>query len=107
MAQQNQKITRKKHVDRDNTKKLDKNINKPVNKVPKRNKIIDEKITDENIITKLNQKVKVLKDISTIDGTLHKNEIVTVESFTGIGVKVIDNVGRFWFVSDTDLTAKL
>ena len=55
----------------------------------------------------LDQKVRVLNDVSTIDGTLHKDEVVVVEAFTSQGLKVIDNVGRFWFISSNDISTKL
>ena len=95
MAQQNQKNIRKNQE------------GKVVKKINTTNPTSVEKITDEHIVTELNQKVKVLSDVSTVDGTLHKNEVVVVEARTSTGYKVIDNVGRFWFVKIADVSTNL
>ena len=96
---------------RQNQKNIRKNQKGRVVKVEDTTKIVDttklEKLTDEHIITEVNQKVKVLNDVSTVDGTLHKGEIVVVENQTSSGYKVIDNVGRFWFVKTNDISTKL
>jgi uncharacterized protein YgiM (DUF1202 family) len=85
MARQNLKNTRKSQED-----KVDKKTN-------------FKKVTDKHVVTELNQKVRVLTDVSTIDGTLHKGETVTVEAITSTGY----NVGRFWFVNQNNITTQL
>ena len=138
MAQQNQKNTRKNRVVKAKVNKNIKKVKKPnffeehknSEKKQKNIKTVDnssdkitrkdnkkvspivneEKIKDTHIVTHLDQKVKVLKDISTVDGTLHKDEIVTVEAMTAMedkNLKVIDNVGRFWYINSNDISTKL
>ncbi len=115
MARQNRKTIRKNqevkvvkgksNLKSNSTKKLKKDVKKTTN-----DGIPSTKIKDDHTITFLNQKVKILTDISTIDGTLHKDEVVKVESIIGMGdknLKVIDNVGRFWYVSSNDVSTKL
>ena len=95
-----------------NTKTVDNSSDKIARKDSKKVSPIvnEEKIKDTHIVTHLDQKVKVLKDISTVDGTLHKDEIVTVEAMTAMedkNLKVIDNVGRFWYINSNDISTKL
>jgi hypothetical protein len=89
----------------DKTKKKENLVDKKTTKKEIKDKL--ETITDEHVVTKYNQKLKVLNDISTIDGTLHKGEIVTVENLIGENIKVIDNVGRYWFVNPRDISTNL
>ena len=118
MTQQNQKNIRKNKegkMDKKNIKnsfvdKTKKNEIKESTKkreVTNKNVITPPKLSDIHVITEKNQKVKVLNDVSTVDGTLHKDEVVTVESTISTGYKVIDNVGRFWFVKTNDISTKL
>ena len=111
MAQQNQKTTRKNQegkVEKNNKNLKSNSTKKPIKSVKNTEKLDLKtepsiKITDEHFITYLNQKVKVLSDISTVDGTLHKNEIVKVESIVGFGdinLKVIDNLGHKFSTSN-------
>ncbi len=112
MARQNQKNIRKSQEGKVNKNKksvestfFDEKSNKTDKKSDK--KTTFKKINDDYTITHFEQKVKILNDVSTVDGTLHKNELVTVESRTSRGYKVIDNVGRFWFVDYKDITTKI
>ena len=114
MAQQNRKTTKKNIVDRENKKqavlKNDREIKKPKNNVEIEDEILREKVTDEHMITSIDQKVKVLNDVSTVEGTLHKGEIVKVESAIHVGennLKVIDNLGRFWVINSKDISTKV
>jgi len=103
MAQQNQKTTKKSQEDKVvKDKKQDALVEDDGIKMPKN--------IDEHTITAIGQKVKVLNDISTIDGTLYKDEIVKVEAaihFGNSNLKVIDNLGRYWFVNSKDITTKI
>ena len=113
MAQQNQKTIKKSKEIKASEKNIkatffEKKVKKE--KVKKEKIKKDVKTIDEHMISHLNQRVKVLKDISTIDGTLRKDEIVTVESLVSMGtnnVKVIDNVGRFWYINSQDISTRL
>ena len=128
MARQNRKNTRKnpevrvgKNIKKTNPNFFGETKNSVVDKkTTKKETVVDKKtikkeiknnildiVTDEHVVTKYNQKVKVLNDISTVDGTLHKDEIVTVENLIGENIKVIDNVGRYWFVNPKDISTKL
>ena len=96
MARQNRRTTRKNRVVKE---KKDK---KPTIKFPKN--------IDDHTITEVGQKVKILNDISTVNGTLYKGEIVKVETSINMGknnLKVIDNLGRFWFINSKDITTKI
>ena len=111
MAQQKRRIIRKNPADK---VVEDKNTKKESTKSTSREKpksgLHFEKIVDEHIITEFGQKVKILRDISTHDGTLYKDEIVTVDgviSQDNNNLKVIDNVGRFWYINSKDITTKL
>ena len=103
MVQQKRKITRKspgdkvKRVNSKSSLKETKTVNK---------KNTDLKNLSEHTIVSFGQKVKILNDISTVDGTLYKGEIVRVDSI-GKNLKVVDNLGRFWFVNNQDITNKL
>ena len=109
MARQNQKNIKKSQEDKV-VKSTKSGVSKLKKSPPKKNKVVQEKVTDEHTITELGQKVKVLNDISTVDGTLHKDEVVVVESLVAVGtnnIKVIDNVGRFWYINSQDISTKL
>ena len=118
MVQQNQKTTRKgrgvraKGV-RKNTPPKKTITKKPVEKIVEKpvEKTVEKPVENvtENIINEWGQKVKIVNDISTVEGTLYKDEIVKVES-TGGGIKdlrVIDNLGRVWYVNLTDVSTKV
>tara|TARA_Y100000593_G_scaffold220_1_gene470 strand:- start:6635 stop:6826 length:192 start_codon:yes stop_codon:yes gene_type:complete len=50
-------------------------------------------------------KVKVIKDIATIDGVLYKDEIVTIDEkgFPDKDMRVTDNMGRIWYINFCDV----
>ena len=99
MDQQNQKTIKKSQEDKE---VKDKKTSKPKRKVSKN--------VDEHVIDSFGQKVRILNDISTVDGTLHKDEIVKVESGGGNGMKdlkVIDTMGRVWYVNTMDISTKI
>ena len=55
--------------------------------------------------SKMNKKYRVLGTITTVDGTLYKNELVTFENEEKDGDwRVKDNMGRIWFVDPKKLT---
>ena len=47
---------------------------------------------------KLNSKVKVIKTITTVNGTLYENEIVRIDRSENGHYRVKDPMGRIWFV---------
>jgi len=49
-------------------------------------------------------KMKVIETITTVDGTLYKNEIVTFEGTEQNGdYRVKDSMGRIWFVDKKNI----
>ena len=49
-------------------------------------------------------KMKVLETITTVDGTLYKDEIVTLEGKEQNGdYRVKDSMGRIWFIKEEKL----
>ena len=50
-------------------------------------------------------RVKVIKDIATIDGVLYKDEIVTIDEkgFPDKDMRVTDNMGRIWYINFCDV----
>jgi hypothetical protein len=53
------------------------------------------------------QKVRIETNIPTADGMLHANTIVTVDAvgFPDKDLRVIDKLGKIWFVNATDVSA--
>jgi len=53
----------------------------------------------------IKKKYRVLKTITTVDGTLYKDELVTFENKEVDGDwRVKDNMGRIWFLNSEKLT---
>ena len=51
------------------------------------------------------QKYRVIETITTVDGTLYKEELVTFENKEEDGDwRVKDNMGRIWYVNPKNLT---
>ena len=54
---------------------------------------------------KIGDKVKVVKDIPSINGMLHKNTIVKVDEIKENDIfRVVDTIGKIWWVSINDIT---
>ena len=54
---------------------------------------------------KVGQKVKVISDIPTIDGMLHKDEIVRIDGigFPDKDMRVKDSLGKIWYLDFCDV----
>jgi|TARA_R100000995_G_scaffold82345_1_gene56158 hypothetical protein len=51
------------------------------------------------------KKYRVIKTVTTVDGTLYKEELVTFENKEEDGDwRVKDNMGRIWYVDSKNLT---
>ena len=56
-----------------------------------------------------NQKVKVIKDIPSVDGMLHNGSIVRIDEITSGGsvvrgaIRVTDSLGKIWWVNKEDI----
>ena len=55
---------------------------------------------------KVGDKVKVIKDIPTVDGMLHKEEIVKVDAITfpDKDMRVKDSLGKIWYINFCDVS---
>jgi len=53
-------------------------------------------------------KVKIVKDIPSVNGMLHKNSIVKIDEishgspFRG-SIRVVDSLGKIWWINSDDL----
>jgi hypothetical protein len=60
---------------------------------------------------KIGDKVKVNKDIPSINGMLHKGTVVRVDeislpiSAVRGNIRVVDTLGKIWFLNDKDIDA--
>ena len=57
---------------------------------------------------KINDKVKVNKNIPNINGMLYKGSIVKIDEITDSNpvrgnIRVTDNLGKIWYLSEEDL----
>ena len=55
---------------------------------------------------KVGDKVKVNKDIPSINGMLHKGTVIKVNHITSKSnnnIRVTDNLGKIWYLSEEDL----
>ena len=60
---------------------------------------------------KINDKVKVIKDIPSINGMLHKGTVVRIDEIMEYAdidpvrgnIRVVDNLGKIWWVNRVDL----
>ena len=60
---------------------------------------------------KIGDKVKIIKDIPSVNGMLHKNTIVKVDEISGGSpfrgsIRVTDNLGKIWWVNSTDISER-
>jgi hypothetical protein len=55
---------------------------------------------------KVGTKLKVIRDVATIDGVLYQNEIIKVDSigFPDKDMRVVDNLGRIWYLDFCDVS---
>jgi len=58
---------------------------------------------------KVGDKVKVIKDIPSVNGMLHKGTVVKIDEIslsTSVvrgNIRVIDNIGKIWFLDEKDI----
>ncbi len=56
-------------------------------------------------VVMIKKKHRVLETVTTVDGTLYKDEVVTFENQEADGDwRVKDNMGRIWYVNPNKLT---
>ena len=58
---------------------------------------------------KIGDKVKIIKDIPSVNGMLHSGTIVKIDEITEGktlmhgAIRVVDNLGKIWWVNSTDI----
>ena len=58
---------------------------------------------------KIGDKVKMTNDIPSVNGMLHNNTIVKIDEITLGGsvvrgnIRVVDNLGKIWWVNEEDI----
>ena len=60
---------------------------------------------------KIGDKVKIVKDIPSVNGMLHKNTIVKIDEISyGSSfrdpIRVVDSIGKIWWVNSTDISKR-
>jgi len=61
---------------------------------------------------KIGDKVKIKKDIPSVDGMLHKDTVVKIDEISGDhpsgspfrgSIRVTDNLGKIWWINKEDI----
>ena len=52
----------------------------------------------------IKKKYRVLETVTSVDGTLYKDELVTYENKDGSNWRVKDSMGRIWFINPKKLS---
>ena len=61
---------------------------------------------------KIGDKVKIIKDIPSVNGMLHSGTIVKIDEITEGktlmrgAIRVVDNIGKIWWVNLTDISKR-
>ena len=61
---------------------------------------------------KIGDKVKVNKDIPSVNGMLHKGAIIKIDEITTGNnpvrgnIRAIDNLGKIWWINSTDINKR-
>ena len=61
---------------------------------------------------KIGDKVKILKDIPSVNGMLHVGTVVKIDEITEGkslvrgAIRVVDNLGKIWWVNSTDISKR-
>ena len=66
-------------------------------------KIVDYK----NRKIKIGERVRIQKNIPSVDGMLYENTIVKVDEFDKKNktIRVVDKLGKIWWISPSDVSA--
>jgi hypothetical protein len=56
---------------------------------------------------KIGERVRIEKDIPSVDGMLHKNTIVKIDEHNKIEntIRVVDTLGKIWWIDPNDVSA--
>ena len=52
-----------------------------------------------------NQKLKVIKTVTTVNGTLYEGEVVRYDKSENGNYRVKDTMGRIWFIDKNNLSS--
>ena len=64
-------------------------------------KLVDYKKRKLNI----GDKVKVVKDIPSVDGVLRQNQIVKISEYNNSKIRVTDSLGKIWWIEPSQVSA--
>ena len=55
----------------------------------------------------IGERVRIEKDIPSVDGMLHKNTIVKIDEHNKIEntIRVVDTLGKIWWIDPNDVSA--
>ena len=59
---------------------------------------------------KIGDKVKINRDIPSVNGMLHNGSVVKIDEITIGGsvvrgnIRVVDNLGKIWWINEEDIT---
>ena len=61
---------------------------------------------------KIGDKVKIIKDIPSVNGMLHRDTIVKIDEITDSNpvrgnIRVTDTLGKIWWVNSTDISKEI
>ena len=61
---------------------------------------------------KIGDKVKIKKDIQSVNGMLHRDTIVKIDEITDSNpvrgnIRVTDSLGKIWWVNSTDISKEI
>ena len=61
---------------------------------------------------KIGDKVKIIKDIPSVNGMLHKDSIVKIDEVSHGSpfrdpIRVVDSLGKIWWVNSTDISKEI
>ena len=57
---------------------------------------------------KIGDKVKIWRDIPSVNGMLHVGTIVKIDEIKDDGVfRVVDTLGKIWWVNSTDISKEI
>ena len=61
---------------------------------------------------KIGDKVKIKKDIPSVNGMLHRDTIVKIDEITDSNpvrgnIRVTDSLGKIWWVNSTDISKEI
>ncbi len=67
------------------------------------NKLVDYKKRE----IKIGERVRIEKDIPSVDGMLHKNTIVKIDEHNSKEntIRVTDSLGKIWWIDPSDVSA--